>query len=83
VRPGIFPAVTVARTVYHGGYEGLGVAWSEFKAWVAESGHTPGPDIYECYSVGPESSSNPADWRTELRQPLLVLRDSSPSSANK
>ena len=38
--------------------------------WVATNGHTAGPDIYECYAVGPESSPNPADWRTELRQPL-------------
>jgi effector-binding domain-containing protein len=71
VKAGAFPVVTVVRTSYHGGYEGLGAAWGEFKAWVATNGHTAGPDIYECYAVGPESSPNPADWRTELRQPLV------------
>jgi effector-binding domain-containing protein len=71
VRAGAFPVVTVARTSYHGGYEGLGAAWGEFKNWIAANGHTAGPDIYECYAVGPESSPNPADWRTELHQPLL------------
>jgi effector-binding domain-containing protein len=71
VKAGVFPAVNVVRTSYHGGYEGLGAAWGEFKAWIATNGHTTGPDIYECYAVGPESSPNPADWRTELRQPLV------------
>jgi effector-binding domain-containing protein len=72
VKPGTFPAVKVARTIYHGDYEGLGKAWSEFKAQIAASGHAMGPDLYESYSVGPESSTNPADWRTELSQPLIA-----------
>lgn len=70
VAPGLWPAMTVARTVYHGGYEGLGAAWGEFLAWVATGGHTPAADLFERYLVGPESSPNPADWRTELNQPL-------------
>jgi effector-binding domain-containing protein len=65
------PAVKVARTVYHGPYEGLAGAWGEFKKWIAANGHAQGQDLYECYVVGPESSSNPADWRTELTQPLI------------
>jgi len=72
VKPGILPAVTVARTSYHGDYEGLGEAWGEFKAWIAANGHSAGPDLYECYPVGPESSPNPADWCTELSQPLIA-----------
>lgn len=71
VKPGLWPAMTVARTVYHGGYEGLGAAWGEFLSWVAASGHSPAPDLWERYVVGPESSPNPADWRTELYQPVL------------
>jgi effector-binding domain-containing protein len=71
VKPGTFPPVKVARTIYRGGYEGLGETWGEFKAWVAANGYTMGSDLYECYQVGPESSANPADWRTELSQPLI------------
>jgi effector-binding domain-containing protein len=63
--------MTVARTVHHGGYEGLPLAWGKFLAWVADGGHTPAPDLWERYLVGPESSPDPADWRTELNQPLL------------
>ena len=71
VKPAIFPAVRVARTIYSGDYERLAEAWGEFKAWIAANGHSAGPDLYECYTVGPESSPNPADWRTQLSQPLI------------
>ena len=70
VRPSQCPAMKVARTVYHGPYEGLAHAWGEFLGWIAANGHTPAPDLYECYLAGPESSPNPADWRTELTKPL-------------
>lgn len=71
VKPGQLPATTVARTVYHGPYEGLGPAWGEFDAWIAANGHTPGPDLWECYVAGPESGPDPAGWRTELNRPLM------------
>ena len=70
VTPGGMAAVRVACTVYRGPYEGLGAAWSEFKDWIAANGLVSGPDLYECYLTGPESTANPADWRTELSQPL-------------
>ena len=68
--PGQLPATTAARTIYHGGYEGLGAAWGELHAWIAANGHTPRQDFWECYLVGPESNSDPSAWRTELNQPL-------------
>jgi effector-binding domain-containing protein len=70
VKPGHLPATTVARTVYHGPYEGLGGAWGELDAWIAANGHTPGPDLWECYVVGPEANPDPANWRTQLNRPL-------------
>jgi effector-binding domain-containing protein len=70
VKPGLLPAAKVARTVYHGDYEGLGAAWGEFMAWIAAEGHTPGPDLWESYVAGPESSPDPSTWRTELNRPL-------------
>jgi len=71
VKPGELRTKKVARTVYHGNYEGLGAAWGEFGAWIAANGHTPGPDLWECYVAGPESSPDPANWRTELNRPLI------------
>lgn len=70
VRAGKLPASTVARTIYHGPYEGLPDAWHEFDSWIASEGLTPRLDLWECYLSGPESSSDPAAWRTELNQPL-------------
>ena len=64
------PATTVARTVYHGGYHGLGAAWGEFDAWLKASSHPTADDLWECYVSGPESSADPAEWRTELIRPL-------------
>jgi len=70
MKAGQLPATTVARTVFHGNYEGLGAAWGEFGAWIAAEGHTPGADLWECYVAGPESNPDPATWRTELNRPL-------------
>ena len=71
VKPGQLPAATVARTVYRGPYEGLGPAWGEFETWIKANGHKSAPDLWECYVAGPESSPDPAAWRTELNRPLL------------
>jgi effector-binding domain-containing protein len=71
VKPGLLPAATAARTVYHGPYEELGAAWGEFMEWITAEGLTPAPDLWECYVSGPESSPDPANWRTELNRPLL------------
>ena len=70
VKPSQWPAMKVARTVYHGPYEGLGDTWGEFLDWITANGHTPAPDLYQCCVAGPESSPDPANWRTELTKPL-------------
>jgi len=70
VKPSQLPARKVARTVYHGSYEGLGDAWGEFMGWIEANGHEPADDLWECYTTGPESSPDPAAWRTELNRPL-------------
>ena len=70
VRAGLWPAMRVARTVYGGPYEGLGAAWGEFIAWIETHGHRPGPDFWEVYVAGTESSPDPATFRTQLSRPL-------------
>lgn len=71
VKPSQWPAIKVARTVYHGSYEGLSAAWGEFDAWIASQRLNPGPDLWECYLAGPESNPDPATWRTELSRSLI------------
>ncbi len=70
VRSGELPAARVARTVYHGPYEGLHSAWGELDRWLAEQGLTKGPTLWESYVVGPETDPDPSTWRTELNRPL-------------
>jgi effector-binding domain-containing protein len=70
VEPGQLPAATVARTVYHGDYEGLGAAWQEVDAWIVAQGRTPGPSLWEVYLTDPHSNTDRATWRTELNRPL-------------
>lgn len=71
VQPGLIPAMRAAKTTYYGPYEGLGNAWGEFGKWIAANGHTPANSLVECYAAGPESSPDPAYWRTEFTRPLL------------
>lgn len=71
VKPSQWPAMKVARTVYQGPYEELGAAWEEFMDWIETNGHKPAPELWESYVAGPESSPDPANWRTELIRPLL------------
>ena len=64
------PAARAARTTYQGDYSGLGPAWGELRAWVDANGHVAGTDLWEVYRVGPDTSADPANWRTDLYQPL-------------
>ncbi len=70
VKPGELPSTKVARTVYSGPYEGLPAAWGEFHAWMKANGHEQAENLWELYSVGPQSTPDPAGWRTELNRPL-------------
>lgn len=70
MKPSELPAGKVARTVYSGPYEGLPAAWDEFTKWIKANGHEQADDLWEIYSVGPQSTSDPAGWRTELNRPL-------------
>ena len=70
VKPGHLPAAKVARATYRGGYEGLGSAWGEFEQWLKAHGHNTAPDLWEVYAAGPETGTDPSQWRTELNRPL-------------
>jgi len=70
MKPGELPSAKVARTVYSGPYEGLPAAWGEFDKWMKANGHEQAADLWEIYSVGPQSTPDPAGWRTELNRPL-------------
>jgi effector-binding domain-containing protein len=71
VKPAVWPAQRSARTVYHGGYEGLPGAWGEFTTWMKENGVTQAEDLWESYVAGPQTSADPKTWRTELVRPVV------------
>ncbi len=71
VKPGRLPAGRVARTIYHGPYEGLEGAWSDFQKWIKAQGLKAAADLWEVYAAGPETGPDPSAWRTELNVPLL------------
>jgi effector-binding domain-containing protein len=60
----------VARATYCGPYEGLPSAWGEFNKWLKANGHEPAENLWELYFVGPQSTPDSANWRTELNRPL-------------
>lgn len=66
------PAAPVMRTVYTGPYEGLGDAWCEFQDMVEAEGRTLGPNLWERYLYGPESTDDSATFRTELNQTVFA-----------
>jgi len=70
VRPGERPELKVARTVYSGGYEGLGAAWGQFLEALDAQGIKTTPDLWEVYTVGPESGPDATAYRTELIKPI-------------
>lgn len=72
VKASKLPAAKVARTTYHGSYEGLGAAWCEFCTWIESHGYLAQDRLWECYSLGPESSPDPTQWCTELNRPLTL-----------
>jgi effector-binding domain-containing protein len=73
VRPGELPAATVAKAVYRGPYDGLTDAWSEFGSWMQATGLRPAAvGLWEAYVRGPESSSDPNEWCTELYRVIEI-----------
>jgi effector-binding domain-containing protein len=66
----VWPATTVARTVFHGNYNGLPKAWGELEAWMVASERPLGSEFWEVYAVNPQSEPDPANWRTELNWPV-------------
>jgi effector-binding domain-containing protein len=69
-------AARVARTIYRGPYEGLHSAWDDFGKWLVSDNLVdpavvaPITTLWERYLVGPETTSDASQWRTELNLPL-------------
>jgi effector-binding domain-containing protein len=69
---GVLPSITIAQTVFRGGYEQLAEAWGEFDEMLKANGYSLGEDLWERYLVGPESGADSSAWLTELNRPISM-----------
>ena len=72
VKPGRMDATQVARAIYRGPHEGLPGAWRKLNAWVESRCLRARVDFWEVVLTGPEVSSDPSAWRTELNRPFVA-----------
>jgi effector-binding domain-containing protein len=78
VKTSQLPAARIARTIYRGPYEGLFAAWDTFGKQLVRDGLveadalSPIKTLWERYLIGPETTSDPSQWRTELNLPLSL-----------
>lgn len=76
VKNSSLPSGTMAYTCHVGPYEELHAAWTEFEKWFNNSDNTElknlqkGETLFEIYRIGPETTSDASQWRTELYQTL-------------
>lgn len=66
-----WPAMTMAQAELNGNYDQLAAAWGELAAWTQRQSLAMAPDLWEVYRIGPESSNDPGDWRTEMYWQVL------------
>lgn len=60
-----------ARTVHHGDYAGINAAYQALEEWLLGHGYrSAGPPI-ETYLVGPNTTPDPAGYRTEVSIPVV------------
>lgn len=70
MEPGEWPAMRVVRGVHQGSYAGLVAAWGELMAWAAREHVQTTQEAWERYLVGPKTTPDTAQWRTELSRPI-------------
>ncbi len=71
VQASIWPAGTIARTLYRGDYPGLPAAWGEFGTWIEHGGYSRAHHLYERYTVHQGMTKDREAFVTELSWPLL------------
>jgi len=64
------PSTRVARAIYRGNFDGLAGAWGKLFSSIKTQGLEAQGIFWESYTTGPQHSSDPANWMTELNCPL-------------
>jgi len=70
---GMLPVQKVIKTTLKGDYKYLKEAWEKAYKYAEENSLSINPDApsFEVYMVGPDHTTNPANWVTEIYMPLL------------
>ena len=71
IRPLVVPAVELATTTHNGPHGGIDRAYGALAAYVARHALSTEGAIREYYLVDGHSSSDPAEWRTQIGWPIL------------
>ncbi len=69
----VLAPATVARTAHVGPYEALPAAYGALAHWVEEHGMAAAGPIRERYLEGPGGTTDPAEFRTEIDLPVVLL----------
>lgn len=64
------PSGRAAVAVHHGAYEQLPDTYAAIELWLADKGIEPAGPARETYLTDPGDHPDPADWRTEVAQPI-------------
>jgi len=70
VKAGELPGGLAVATVHLGPYDGLPAASEALGSWVQQNGREPAGPPWEFYLNDP-SVTDPAEWQTEVLQPLM------------
>lgn len=60
----------VARTIHHGDYTGIARAYEALEDWIFSHGYRSAGPPTESYLAGPDSTPDPAEYRTEVCVPV-------------
>jgi effector-binding domain-containing protein len=64
-----------ALTLWHTGpYDRMASAYDAIDGWLKNHGRVPNGAPWEVFYTDPEEVPNPAEWRTQIIQPMLPLR---------
>ena len=66
----VMPAMTVARTLHVGSYQGLVSAYSAVTNWIRDSHWQICGAVQERYLTGPGDGTEPDGYRTEVEIPI-------------
>lgn len=75
------PAQRCVCTVHTGPYERLGDAYRALEQWLAEQPYDAAGPAIETYVTGPDETSSPDDYRTEITIPIEKRVHSAPVGA--